>query len=476
MAVPRTEVSPNTPYLEIVDRIISGNELGYIYNYPDKRLYGEIADPSRFIEEAWQGYEGDIGLYVHVPWCTPKPPTDDYHEKMKTAGLTKDGKDSLCAYCNLYTAVRGGGIPDWYTDAIVTEIHKYKKVLGGTGSLRARSMYFGGGSPSLLNAQDMGKIIKALEEVVGPVDDEFERAIEVIPDSVDFNKLQEMRGFFNRISVGVQSFDPVVLRATGRDYEPNLAKQVIADAKALGFKDINGDLIAGLPGSNQDSFLAGVDEMIGTGVTTVTIYQNMIRPGTRAGKMAAAGLISYEDSPTILNQIGLANEKLQEAGFKRLSLTCWSKTTGYQQGEDIYNGVPILGVGAGARSHAPHGHYALPYTEDTRLINNAINRYKESLSQEEWPEYHGVAITEDIAARSKVILGMMSEKGIDLTIMLEKFSHQLAALRERNLVLEEGGMVRYTEVGKAHSGALATLFFSKEDLAILNMKNSVRTH
>lgn len=462
--------SPSEAYIR---QVLEDARLGYIYNYPDKRTYKDLKNQREFVEEAWKGYEGPVGLYVHVPWCTPKPPTTEDAIALKQAEAGANPRDNLCSYCNLYTAI-GKGTPNWFAQTVATEARMYAPIL--KGNVHPESLYFGGGSPSLLSVEDMTQIIQAIEDSVGKVDFIHERAIEVIPDSVDREKLEAMSALFNRISVGVQSFDPEVLRATGRAYDPDLARQTIRHAIDAGYKDVNGDLIFGLLGATEETCMSDLNQMIESGATTVTIYQNMIRPGTRAGRMVAAGLGQYLNAREIMQLTVEAHQRLIDAGYDRLSLTCWAKNTGYQQGEQIYRGFPILGIGPGARSYGPQGHYALPYTEDVRLINNANARWRTAIQNGEFPPIHGVTITEDIQNRSLAILGMMSSTGVPRTHMIEHFPEQINALLRMQLCVIDGDKVRYTDLGKAHSGALAELFFSDTDKQILQAKDSVRQH
>ncbi|MBP9690558.1 radical SAM protein [Candidatus Woesebacteria bacterium] len=473
MAYAQAEVPSISEYDSRIADIIDGNRLGYIYNHPDKRLYGPITNPDQFVDEAWKGYKGPIGVYVHVPWCTDKPAPDADTAAMAANNVPKTARDHLCSYCNLYTAV-GRDIPNSYAASVQDEAAMYGPIL--SGNVEAQSLYFGGGSPSNLTVEDMMQMIQAIEQTVGPIDFAHERAIEVIPDSVDLAKLQAMRELFNRISVGVQSFDPQVLRNTGRAYDPVLAEQAIQNAFTAGFEDINGDLIIGLQGSSKETFQRDLEKMIRSGVTTITLYPNMIRPGTRAGKMAQYGLISYPTRVEVTEITYGAAEQLQKEGYRRLSLTCWSKTKGYQQGEQIYSGIPIIGFGAGARSYGPHAHYALPYSEDVRFINNSIARWKRSIDEGHFPDMNGIVMTDDMKQRARAILGLMSQEGIEAAFLKNHFSGQLDALMRAGLVTVEGETIHYTEKGKAHSGALSELFFSEEDKQILAVKDSVRMH
>ncbi|MEK7518065.1 MAG: radical SAM protein, partial [Patescibacteria group bacterium] len=271
--------SPENRYqknLSFISAVVNERELGYIYTFPDKRLYKPVEDSSSFINDAWKDYEGEIGIYVHIPYCKPKPPPTETKDLMKKNRLPSDGRDHLCGYCNLFTVV-AKEIPGGFTDSVVREINLYKQIFQNK-NVQPTSMYFGGGSPSLLQAKDLGLIVDNLENTLGKVPVDKEKTIECIPDSVDYEKLTALHEIgFNRVSIGVQTFDERVLHYSGRNYDPKLAEEAIRNALDIGFLNVNADLIIGLPSSSSQTFLKDIELIRKLSPHTITLYQDMTR-------------------------------------------------------------------------------------------------------------------------------------------------------------------------------------------------------
>ncbi len=445
-----------------ISRVVDARELGYVYTFPDKRVYSSITNPEEFIRRAWSGHEGKIGLYVHTPFCTPKPPPDGVIQEMHDKGILTEGRDHLCGYCNLFTTIVGG-MPRGYTDDVVAETNLYRELFNGK-TLEASSVYFGGGTPTMLSIEELKRTYDALESIVGSFPEDIERAIETSPDLVSGTKLEAIKNIgFNRVSIGVQTFNEGVLHYAGRDYDPRLGYQAVKDALEIGFKNVNADIIVGLPSSTRDTFLEDIKTIRELSPHTVTMYQDMTRPLTRFHKMQVIGSLPNISPDEIYAWTEIANKLLVTDGYERQSLTAWGKDGGgYRQGENIYRSIPILGIGAGARSHAPNGHYSTEYTVSTQLTNYIVGKWRESVRQGKFPAIHGIEMTPDLKIRERVVLGLMSPEGVSALDLQGRFSTELQALQDAGMINKVEGRWKYTEMGKTYSGALATLFFGKE--------------
>lgn len=448
--------------VSFVNEVVGNDELGYVYTFPDKRLYNPVKNSEEFIRAAWANYNGEVGVYVHVPYCTPKPSPPEVKIKMKEAGITQDGRDHLCGYCNLYTTVVSE-VPPAFVQGVVQEINLYKQIFQDK-KMKPRSLYFGGGTPSLLDAKDLRKITQEIKGLLGEIPDDREQTIECTPDSVDYQKLKAIREVgFNRISFGIQTFDEDVLHYSGRNYDSNLGYKAIEQALQIGFPNVNGDLIIGLPSSTQEMLLRDVSIMIDLSPQTITMYQDMVRPITRFGKMAEHGILPAVSSHDIYEWSKMADDMLTKAGYLRKTLTCWVKDGGgYRQGEDIYDRIPIIGFGPGARSYGSNAHYSTDYVVSTRLANYSIHQWLQSIGRGEFPKVDGYILTPDIKSRASAILGLMSSKGVERKTIDPDFGSEVQALIDSEMVSEQDGILRYTGKGKAYSGALSRLFFGQE--------------
>lgn len=448
--------------LAFINRVVKEGELGYVYAFPDKRLYLPVVDARSFVDEAWKDYEGEVGIYVHTPYCTPKPPPAEVKQAMEKVRISPDGRDNLCGYCNLFTVV-ASEVPSAFVQGVVQEINLYKQIFQDK-KMKPRSLYFGGGTPSLLDTKDLRKITQGIKGLLGEILDDREQAIECIPDSVDYLKLKAIREIgFNRISFGIQTFDEDVLHYSGRNYDPNLGYKAIEQALQIGFPNVNGDLIIGLPSSTQEVFLKDVSIMIALSPQTVTMYQDMVRPVTRFGKMAEHDILPAVSSHDIYEWSKMADDMLTKAGYLRKTLTCWVKDGGgYKQGEDIYDEIPIIGFGPGARSYGPNAHYSTDYAVNTRLANYSIHQWLQSIGRGEFPKMNGYVLTPDIKIRASAIFGLMSSKGVERKTIDSDFGSEVQALIDSEMVFEQDGILKYTGKGKAYSGALSRLFFGQE--------------
>lgn len=448
--------------VDFISSVVGSSELGYVYAFPDKKLYTPVTDPAAFIQRAWAGYQGDVGLYVHVPYCTPKPPPPEVKNLLMANNMPTDGRDHLCGYCNLYTTV-AKEVPRDFTDAMLREIDLYRQLFAGR-TLQATSLYFGGGSPSLLRLDDLQQITKAIESSFGRVKPSGEYNIECIPDTLDAEKLVALRYMgFNRVSIGVQSLDPTVLHYTGRNYDARLGYDMVKAAMAVGFDNVNADLIVGLPMATREIFLDDVRQIAGLSPHVVTLYQNMVRPITRFGRMEEKGFLPHAQPREIYEWTAIANQVLAEHGYNRINLTCWSKDGGrYQQGEDVYEGTPLLGFGPSARSYGPNAHYSTEYTVSTRLTHYAIKRWKDRVRAGHFPDIEGFELTPEVKLRRDAVLGLFSTSGVKRQILDPVFHLELKALIDLDMLVEEGGYLKYTERGKTYSGALARLFYGEE--------------
>jgi oxygen-independent coproporphyrinogen-3 oxidase len=381
---------------------------------------------------------------------------------MQDAGIKLEGRDRLCGYCNLYTTVAPNVPPEFVTQ-VTNEIDMYKQIFEGR-RMSPTSLYFGGGTPSLLAVEDIGKILTHVKSLFGEFPQNTEITIETSPDTVTAGKLKAIKDLgFNRVSVGVESFDPGVLSYTGRDYNPKLGYDAVKAAMKTGFSCVNGDLIAGLSTATKDVFLRDVALMLQLSPNTITVYEDMTRPLTRFGKMAEHGILPSVSQVDIYDWIATANEMLEKKGYVRDSLTCWTRDgSGYKQGEDIYSGVPIIGFGPSARSYGPNAHYATEYVVNTSLTNLAIHKWRECLQRGDFPQFEAYLLTQDIKTRKSIILGLMSKEGLNLKTLGSHFNPELQALMDAGMAQEKDGILHYTQRGKAYSGAISKLFFGPQ--------------
>lgn len=281
--------------------------------------------------------ERPLGFYLHVPYCA-----------------------SRCGYCdfNTYTAteLRGsGGVlasRDNYADTLVDEVRLARKVLG-EDPRPVRTVFVGGGTPTLLAAADLVRMLSAVREEFGLAED-AEVTTEANPESVDPAYLAELReGGFNRVSFGMQSAKQHVLRILDRNHTPGRPEACVAEARAAGFEHVNLDLIYGTPGESDEDWRASLDAAIGAGPDHVSAYALIVEEGTGLARRIRRGEIPMTDDDEHADRYLIAEEALSRAGFSWYEVSNWATTEAGRclHNELYWRGADWWGAGPGAHSH-----------------------------------------------------------------------------------------------------------------------------
>ncbi|MER6396152.1 MULTISPECIES: radical SAM family heme chaperone HemW [unclassified Kitasatospora] len=277
-----------------------------------------------------------FGFYLHVPYCA-----------------------SRCGYCdfNTYTAteLRSSGAvasQETYADNVVAEIRLAREVLGDT-DLPVRTVFLGGGTPTLLPARDLVKMLAAIRAEFGLADD-AEVTTEANPESVDPAYLAELReGGYNRVSFGMQSARPHVLRLLDRHHTPGRPEACVAEARAAGFEHVNLDLIYGTPGESDDDWRASLDAAIGAGPDHVSAYSLIVEDGTKLAARVKRGELPMIDDDVHADRYLIAEQALAAAGYSWYEVSNWATTPqGRCRHNELYwTGGDWWGAGPGAHSH-----------------------------------------------------------------------------------------------------------------------------
>ncbi|MFI6903347.1 radical SAM family heme chaperone HemW [Nonomuraea sp. NPDC050394] len=296
---------------------------------------GDPAPPSGELpESALRGLgERPFGFYVHVPFCVTR-----------------------CGYCdfNTYTAAElgpGASHRD-YADTAIDEVRLARRVLG-TADLPVETVFFGGGTPTLLPAGDLARILAAIDEEFG-LRPGAEVTTEANPESVDPGYLAELRaGGFNRISFGMQSAKEHVLKVLDRHHTPGRAAQAVREARQAGFAHVNLDLIYSTPGESDDDWRASLEAAIAAGPDHVSAYSLIVEEGTRLAARIRRGELPMPDDDVAADRYLIADELLAKAGYSWYEVSNWA---GSEAGRCRHNllywtGGDWWAVGPGAHSH-----------------------------------------------------------------------------------------------------------------------------
>ena len=277
--------------------------------------------------------ERAFGVYVHVPFCTVR-----------------------CGYCdfNTYTAEElGPGVSRAnFAATAIEEIRLARRVLGAR-DLPVSTVFFGGGTPTLLGPADLGAVLEAVDTEFGLLAD-AEVTTESNPDSVRPGDLEKLvAAGLNRISFGMQSAVGHVLHTLDRTHDPARVPQVVAAARAAGFGQVSLDLIYGTPGESVADWEISLDAALACEPDHLSAYSLIVEDGTALARRVRRGELPMPDEDDLADKYLLTDERLAAAGHEWYEVSNWARdeaarcrhNLGYWRGDDWW------GVGPGAHSH-----------------------------------------------------------------------------------------------------------------------------
>jgi oxygen-independent coproporphyrinogen-3 oxidase len=276
-----------------------------------------------------------FGLYLHVPFCTTR-----------------------CGYCDFttYTAAElgpaAGASRATWADGAVAELQLARRVLGGA-DLPVSTVFFGGGTPTVLPPADLVRVLTAVGELFGLAAG-AEVTTEANPDSVTPMTLAELRaGGFTRVSFGMQSAVPHVLRVLDRTHTAGGAVRAVRWAHEAGFRHVNVDLIYGTPGESAGDWLRSLDAVVGAGPDHVSAYALVVEAGTRLAARVRRGELPPPDDDVLADRYEAADEVLAAAGFAWYEVSNWASGPAARCAHNLlyWTGGDWWGVGPGAHSH-----------------------------------------------------------------------------------------------------------------------------
>ena len=307
------------------------------------------------------------GLYFHIPFCKTR-----------------------CVYCDFYSAT---SIADKSAliEAMCREMEWRKEYLapsnshkgGGLLAPEIRTVYFGGGTPSLLEEKDFEKLFAQIKRLTSPLSGGLggasEITLEANPDDLSEEYLSMLRRFpFNRISIGVQSFNDDELRFLNRRHSKEQAVKAVEKCRKAGFDNISIDLMYGLPLQTLESWKNSLQTAVALNVEHISAYHLTYEPQTVLGKMLAEGKITPANEETVLAQFATLINTLKNNGFEHYEISNFAKKGFRSKHNSAYwQGKSYLGIGPSAHS----------YDGDSRQWNVAdTKQYIQALAPPSPPE------------------------------------------------------------------------------------------
>ncbi|HET7328134.1 MAG TPA: radical SAM family heme chaperone HemW [Nocardioidaceae bacterium] len=289
-----------------------------------------------------------LGVYVHVPFCSVR-----------------------CGYCDfntytvseLGTGLVTGASQGSYHEAAVAEVGLAARVLHPGPARPVSTVFFGGGTPTLLAADQLVAVLSAVRAELGLAAD-AEVTTEANPDSVDLDSLRRLReAGFTRVSFGMQSAVPHVLATLDRTHDPERVPQAVAWARTAGFEQVSLDLIYGTPGESLDDWRRSVETALATSPDHVSAYALIVEDGTALARRVRRGAVPAPDDDDLADKYALADDLLADAGLSWYELSNWARGEPSAAGgpaaagarcrhnEIYWAGGDWWGVGPGAHSH-----------------------------------------------------------------------------------------------------------------------------
>lgn len=277
----------------------------------------------------------ELAFYIHIPYCIKR-----------------------CGYCdfNTYTPAELKitselkDISNSYIDLLISEIKSARIEVGESAVIP--SIFFGGGTPSLMEASDIGRVISTIKDQFNLAKD-AEITLETNPDTVTKEKLaQFLAAGVNRLSFGMQSAVPHVLATLDRTHNPDNLPQVTKWAKEVGFKEISVDLIYGTPGESKEDWQRSIDAALSLPITHISAYALIVEEGTKLAAQIKRGEVANVDDDLSADKYIMADQAFTSAGFNWYELSNWAKPNSESRHNIFYwLGKNWWGAGPGAHSH-----------------------------------------------------------------------------------------------------------------------------
>ena len=363
-----------------------------------------------------------LGFYVHVPFCA-----------------------SRCGYCdfNTYTAEElGGGVSrSTYAETVIEEIRWAKGQLPDDRPVS--TVFVGGGTPTLLGAADLVRILAVIRAEFG-LEPDAEVTTEANPDSVSPAMLEELRaGGFTRVSFGVQSLAPHVLATLERTHTPGRALEVIAEARAVGFDRVSADLIYATPGETDGDLRDSVRAVLDAGVDHVSAYSLIVEEGTRLAARVRRGELPAPDDDVAAERYRLIDSMASGAGLEWYEVSNWARpgsecrhNLGYWSDSDWW------GAGPGAHGHLDGRRWW--NLKHPTAYARAVAEGVAPVAGEEWVDETGREL-------ERVMLGLRTRGGIDRAGLPEV---AVQALETEGLIDASDSRVRLTAEGRLLADAV----------------------
>lgn len=363
-----------------------------------------------------------LGIYIHIPFCKRK-----------------------CNYCDFYSINWNEESENKYIESVITEITSYESVLNN--EYIVDTIFFGGGTPTIIMPQNIKKTIEKLNEFI-KIDINTEISIEANPNTLTFDKLREYKEIgINRLSIGIQSLNDDILKKIGRIHSSDEALEAIDRAKAMGYENINADVMFNIPGQSVLDIEDTVSRIISRGVKHVSFYSLKLEKGTPMYGMKKSNKIIMPDEDIEREMYYVGRLVMEKNNLLQYEISNFADK-GYECKHNMkyWSQDEYIGFGPSAHSFLNNIRYSNPSDLKLYCENTKLNHYDRIVQE---------TLNKDDLIFEYIMLKMRLTKGLNIYEFNKKFlvdfkvmyQMQLNFLYKNKLIEFNGDYIKLTKKG-----------------------------
>lgn len=350
----------------------------------------------------------ELGIYVHIPFCVKK-----------------------CTYCNFYSEVK----PNLINDYVLSLVKEIKRESEKYKNFQITTIFIGGGTPSILQAGSVSLIVNAIKKFYN-VAPNAEITIEANPNSISYTNATEWFNCgINRVSVGVQTTSNRLLKLIGRAHTFNDFLLAINNLKKVGFKNINADVMIGLPRQKQGDVKRTLNYCFNLGLTHISAYTLILEENTPLFKMVENGEVKLPKEEKVLGMFNYVLKQTKLNGFSRYEVSNFAKP-GFEcvHNKNCWNMVNYVGFGCSAHSFVGNKRF--------NNISN-IETYISNISKNKSVQENVETLTSYDLIEETIMLGLRTVEGIDLNKLIKNYNYDLLKEKEQQILeLSNQGLIK----------------------------------
>jgi oxygen-independent coproporphyrinogen III oxidase len=417
----------------------------YVYSYPHKTAYRPLTPPVN-LAQLWSDQDKSaLFLYIHIPFC-----------------------EMRCGFCNLFTTVTHN--EDFVTQYVNTLQRQAQRVKSALGKSSFARFAIGGGTPTQLPIQHLETILNIAEETMG-ANLNIPISVEVSPETATEDKLKLLRERgADRISIGVQSFIESEVLATQRRQTTPQVEAALGRIREAGFPTLNIDLIYGLPGQTVETLLQSIRAALRFQPEEIYLYPLYVRPLTGLGRTDK----EWDDIRLACYRAG--RQLLLSEGYSQVSMRMFQRREN-NPASPVYccQADGMVGLGCGARSYTDTLHYSNDYAVGVKEIKGILQAYIQNSDEAFDFANYGFRLDASEQRRRYILLSLLSDEGLNFASYGQRFNSsvyidfpELREVKELNLGIEDGEILRLTEAGVEFSDVIGAWFFSERVLDLMD--------